>query len=179
MGGVVAMALASGWFGISVTCAVAIGVKLAWTQDELDAAARARERPVKWYDSREEAADRFVRVAGLPAEAATDRRLLSAGVQEAGGRFRVAADPRAASIGAPPMESLLAAAGAPIRLVCGASDRMVGIDQLRRFDPEAVEVPDCGHSAHIEAPSAIARFITTLHPPRAPAGRLAHTRIGS
>jgi pimeloyl-ACP methyl ester carboxylesterase len=169
MGGVVGITLASGWFGVPVTCSVAIGVKLEWTQDELDAAARTRERPVKWYESRTEAEDRFVRLAGLPPAATTDSRLLTAGVEEVNGRFRVAADPRAASIGAPPIESLIAAAVAPVHLVCGAFDHMVGIDQLRRFDAGAVEIPHCGHCAHIEAPSAVAQFVTTraLPTPRA------------
>jgi pimeloyl-ACP methyl ester carboxylesterase len=171
MGGVIAMTLASGWFGLPVASAVAIGVKVAWSPQDLNAAERTRERPVKWYDSREEAEDRFVRLAGLPPEAAADPRLLVGGVREADGRFRVAADPRAASIGAPPMESMMRATVAPVRLACGEFDRMVGVDQLRRFDPASVEIAACGHSAHIEAPSAVAQLIATVAAAPEPAER--------
>jgi pimeloyl-ACP methyl ester carboxylesterase len=179
MGGVLAMTLASGWFGIPVACVVAIGVKVSWTRDELDAAARTRGRPVKWYDNREDAESRFMRLAGLPREAAAQASVLVGGVQEADGRFRVAADPRVGSIGAPPMESLAAAAVAPVRLLCGEFDSMVTIDQLRRVDPEAIEIPDCGHSVHIERPSAVAHLITTVQPQPAPAGRPDHTSSDS
>jgi pimeloyl-ACP methyl ester carboxylesterase len=165
MGGVVAMTLASGWFGIPVARAVAIGVKVDWSADELDTAARMRERPVKWYDTREGAEDRFVRLAGLPTQAASDARVRTRGVQAANRQFRVAADPRVGSIGAPPIESLIAAAVAPVRLACGGFDHMVSIHQLRRFDPEAVVIPECGHSAHVERPSALARLITNAAPP--------------
>jgi pimeloyl-ACP methyl ester carboxylesterase len=162
MGGVVALTLASGWFGVPVARAVAVGVKVEWSTDELDAVARSRERPVRWYDRREEAEQRFVRLAGLSPNAVPDDGVLARGVHAANGRFRVAADPRAASIGPPAMQSVMAAAAVPVRLVCGELDHMVSIDHLRRFDPQALEIPDAGHNAHIDTPAALARLITTL-----------------
>jgi pimeloyl-ACP methyl ester carboxylesterase len=167
MGAVVALTLASGWFGIPLTRAIALGVKLEWSTEELDAAARARQRPVKWYDSREEAEHRVALLAALPADAMSDADLLARAVQSTEGRFRLAADPRAASIGPPPMASLMAAATVPVRLVCGELDQMVSVEQLRRFDPGAVEIPGCGHGAHVESPSSLVRLITTA---AAPAG---------
>jgi pimeloyl-ACP methyl ester carboxylesterase len=159
MGGVIALTLASGWFGVPVARTLALGVKVQWSSDELTAAERARGRPVKWYSSREEAEQRFVRLAGLPA-AASETNLLARGVAMADGRFRVAADPRAASIGPPAMGRLMAAATSPVRLVCGEFDHMVTIDQLRQFDPGAVVIAESGHNAHIESPSALAALIT-------------------
>ena len=161
MGGVVALTLASGWFGTQVASALAVGVKVDWTPEELAAAARTRDRAVKWYDSHHEAERRYVHVAGLPPAAPSDPALLARGVTTADGRFRVAADPRAGSIGAPAMESLMAAATVPVRLAGGESDEMVNIDRLRRFDPEAAVVAGCGHNAHVERPSALAQLITT------------------
>jgi pimeloyl-ACP methyl ester carboxylesterase len=134
-------------------------VKLEWSPDELEATARSRERPVKWYATQAEAEQRFVRLAGIPAEAASDPRLLAGGVRTENGRFRVAADPRAPSIGGPPMDSLMAAAAAPVRLACGERDEMVSVEQLRRFDTHAVAIPGAGHNAHIEKPSAVADLI--------------------
>jgi pimeloyl-ACP methyl ester carboxylesterase len=159
MGGAVGLTLASGWFGVPVARALAVGVKVEWTAEELEAAARTRERQVKWYGSHQEAEQRFLKVAGIPEDAATDPNLLAGGVRAVDGRFRVAADPRAASIGGPPMESFMAAAAAPVRLACGELDPMVDVDQLRRFDPAAVVIPGCGHNAHVESPSALARLV--------------------
>jgi pimeloyl-ACP methyl ester carboxylesterase len=154
MGGAVGLTLASGWFGVPVARALAVGVKVEWTAEELEAAARTRDRPVKWYDSHQEAEQRFLKLAGI-----SDPNQLAGGVRAVDGRFRVAADPRAASIGGPAMESFMAAAAAPVRLACGELDRMVDVDQLRRFDPAAVVIPGCGHNAHIESPSALARLL--------------------
>jgi pimeloyl-ACP methyl ester carboxylesterase len=164
MGAVVALTLASGWFGLAVAEVLSVGVKLDWTAQELEAMARSPERPPKWYATREEAEDRFVRLAGIPAESASDRRLLAGGVRAQDGRFRVAADPGAPSIGAPAMESLMAAAAAPVRLACGERDEMVGIDALRRFDRSAVAIPGAGHNAHLENPSALADLIAAAQP---------------
>jgi len=161
MGAVVALALASGWFGVPIAQVLAVGVKLEWSADDLEAVARARERPVKWYDSREEAEERFLRLAGIESVAASDPSLLAGGVRTADGRFRVAADPRASSIGGPPMRSLMAAAAAPVRLARGERDGMVTVDQLRRFDPQAVDISGAGHNAHIENPSGFARLMPT------------------
>jgi pimeloyl-ACP methyl ester carboxylesterase len=162
MGGAVALTLASGWFGVPVARVLSVGVKVEWTAEELEAAARTRDRQVKWYDSHREAEQRFVKVAGIPGDAATDPNILAGGVRTVDGRFRVAADPRAASIGSPPMESFLAAAAAPVRLACGELDPMVDLDQLRRLDRAAVVIPGCGHNAHIERPSALARLVEAL-----------------
>jgi pimeloyl-ACP methyl ester carboxylesterase len=161
MGAVVALTLASGWFGFPVAEVLAVGVKLEWSPDEMEATARSRERPVKWYASHEEAEQRFARLAGIPADA-SNPDLLAGGVRSVDGRFRVAADPRAPSIGGPAMESMMAAATAPVRLACGERDDMVSVDQLRRFDPDAVAIADAGHNAHIERPSAVADLIATV-----------------
>jgi pimeloyl-ACP methyl ester carboxylesterase len=170
MGGVVALTLATGWFGVPVAGAIAIGVKLDWSTDELAAAERARDRPAKWYDSREEAEERFMRLAGLPPETASEPNLLAGGIATAGERFRVAADPRVASIGPPPMAGLAAVAAAPVRLAAGELDRMVSVDQLRKFDPEAVEIGGSGHNAHIENATALAALISAVEqrPPARP-----------
>ncbi len=40
LGGVVALALASGWFGVRVSAAVALGSKVVWSSEELAKAGR-------------------------------------------------------------------------------------------------------------------------------------------
>jgi pimeloyl-ACP methyl ester carboxylesterase len=162
MGGVVALALASGWFGLRVEVAVGIGIKVSWTDEEL---ARVRERaskPGKWFERREEAEAFFLRVAGLEGLGSAGSPLAESGVVEEAGRFRLAADPATGLVGAPPMEGLMAAARAPVRLACGAGDGMVDEQQLRRLDPDAVVLRDAGHNAHVEDPEGVWALVADL-----------------
>jgi hypothetical protein len=66
-----------GWLGVPVAQVLAVGVKVAWSAQELEAAERTRDRPVKWYENHQEAQQRFLRVAGIPVEAASDPTLLA------------------------------------------------------------------------------------------------------
>jgi pimeloyl-ACP methyl ester carboxylesterase len=65
LGGVVALALASGWFGIRVSRAVGVGIKAVWSADELAKAQALATRPVSWFDDRAQAVSRHLLVAGL------------------------------------------------------------------------------------------------------------------
>jgi pimeloyl-ACP methyl ester carboxylesterase len=56
LGGVVALELASGRYGVQVDRVVALGVKVTWSKDDLGRAAALAQKPVAWFDSREDAA---------------------------------------------------------------------------------------------------------------------------
>ena len=45
LGGVVALALASGRFSVPVQAVIGLGIKVTWTQEELDRAQAAARRP--------------------------------------------------------------------------------------------------------------------------------------
>jgi pimeloyl-ACP methyl ester carboxylesterase len=79
----------------------------------------------------------------------------AAGVREVDGGFVAALDPRAFGAVGPPVEEVLSRAVAPLRLAAGARDPMVGLDAMRRVDPEAVIIEGAGHNAHWEAPEAV------------------------
>jgi hypothetical protein len=60
-----------------VATAIGVGIKVAWTDDELTAAIDRASLPVRWFPTREEAAERHLRMAGLsrlvqPSEPWTD-----------------------------------------------------------------------------------------------------------
>ena len=160
LGGVVGLALASGWFGVQVTRAVGLGIKAVWSGDELARAAALAGRPVSWFDTREEAAARHLRVAGLDGLVDPDDELVAAGLQERDGRWRLALDQRSFGVGAPDLPGLVAAARAPVVLARGEHDPMVTTAQLTDVVPAPAVLPGCGHNAHVERPDLVARLLT-------------------
>jgi len=66
-----------------------------------------------------------------------------------------ALDPRAFGAVVPSVETILSRSTAPLRLAAGAADAMVGVDAMRRVDPDAVLLDGAGHNAHWESPDAV------------------------
>lgn len=157
MGGAVAMSLASSWFGLNVRRVLAFGVKLVWTEEEIAKARTQALAPVRWFGSREEAIERYLRVSGLAG--LVDPGAAAAGVVEEGGRFRLAADCRIAAVVGPPIEGVIAAIRAPLRLAAGERDPLVTPEQMRRFDPQATVLAGLGHNPHVEAPERLWRLV--------------------
>ena len=166
LGGVVALALASGWFGLRPAAAVALGSKLVWTDDELAGARALSRRPVTVFGSREEAVARAVKVAGLTGlvGASAAERL----VVEVDDGWRLALDPAAFGVGAPDAAGLLAAARSRVVLARGAADPMVSAAQLAALAARPVDLPGAGHNAHVEDPAAVAALLTPFVPAAAP-----------
>lgn len=155
LGGVVALALASGWFGVRVDAVVGLGIKVAWTAAELDRARALAARPVQHFATRAEAANRHLRVSGLAGLLDPDDPAVTAGLRETAEGWRLALDPAAFGVGAPDLPGLLAASRARVVLARGAGDPMVTAGQLAELDPAAVTLPGLGHNAHVEDPAAV------------------------
>jgi len=151
LGGVVGLALAS--TGTSVSAVVGLGIKVAWTGEELERARGLAERPVAWFDTRDEAAARYLRVAGLTG-LPVDDDAIDAGLSEEDGRWRLAMDPAAFAVGRPDMAGLVARSTAPVVLARGEHDPMNTDEQLAALAVEAVTLSGLGHSAHVEEPAA-------------------------
>lgn len=160
MGGVVGLALASGWFGVQPRLTIGLGIKVAWTADELAKAAELSRRPPRTFDSRDEAARRWLRVAGLDGLVGPDDPMAASGVSTTDEGWQLAWDPRTAAVGAPPMHGLLAAAVGPVVLARGAHDQLVTSEQLHALVDDPVELPGVGHNAHVEAPEAVLALLT-------------------
>jgi pimeloyl-ACP methyl ester carboxylesterase len=152
LGGVVALALASGKFSVPVRAVVGLGIKVSWTGEDLDRAHAAAQRPRAWYASREEAADRYLRVSGLAGLLPASDPAVDAGLREQDGRWRLAMDPGAFAVGAPDMVQLLARSQAPVTLARGEHDPMNTDEQLARLGAPTVTLPGLGHNAHAESP---------------------------
>ncbi len=152
-GGVVGAVLGTGWFGVRVARVVALGVKIHWTPEEEAGAARMARRPPQVFPTREEAAARALRLAGLHGHADPSSEV--AAVHEVDGGWTPALDPRAFSAVGPPVDGVLRSCRAPLRLAAGSGDPMVGLPAMRGIDPDAVLLDGAGHNAHWEAPHAV------------------------
>jgi pimeloyl-ACP methyl ester carboxylesterase len=171
LGGVVALALASGRFPVPVQAVIGLGIKVAWTGEELGRAQAAAHRPPAWYASRDEAAARYLRVSGLAGLLSTGDPAVDAGLRERDGRWRLAMDPGAFGVGAPDMAHLLARSQAPVILARGEHDPMNTDEQLARLATTTVTLPGLGHNAHVESPQlSIGLLGTHQDPAGTPAG---------
>lgn len=154
LGGVVALALASGWFGVDVRAAGGLGIKLRWTPEELARAAALAAKPPKVFPTREEAEGWAAKLAGVP---------LPDGVVEAPGGWRAALDPAAFGVGAPDVDGLLAAARCPVVLAAGEGDPMCPPEHLLATRSGGMVLPGVGHNAHVEQPASITPVLERLH----------------
>ena len=159
MGGGVAMTLAGGWFGVTLRQVIAFGVKLVWTAEEVAKAQELARAPVRWFATREEAIERYLRVSGLKGLLDPNSPEAAVGIVPEAGRFRLAADPRINGVVGVPIETVIAAMRAPLRLAAGEHDPMVTLEQMRRFDPQAAIIAGAGHNPHVETPEALWRVV--------------------
>jgi pimeloyl-ACP methyl ester carboxylesterase len=163
LGGAVGIALASGWFGVAVSAVCGLGIKVRWTPEELARTAELAGRPNREFAARADAADRFLRVAGLTGLVPADSPLIDAGLTQEEGGWRLALDPAAFGVGAPDMPGLLSAARARVILAAGEHDPMSPRDHLRELTPDAVSLPGLGHNAQVEDPAALLPVLDRLH----------------
>jgi pimeloyl-ACP methyl ester carboxylesterase len=152
LGGVIGLALADGRLPAPVQAVIGLGIKVAWTDEDLQRARALAERPLAWFDSRDEAAARYLRVSGLTGLLPADDPAVDAGLREQAGRWRLAMDPGTFAVGAPDMAQLLARSQAPVTLARGERDPMNTDEQLARLGAATVTLPGLGHNAHAESP---------------------------
>ncbi|WP_433061094.1 alpha/beta fold hydrolase [Dactylosporangium sp. CS-033363] len=156
LGGVVGLALAA---QVPLKAVIGLGIKVAWTQEELDRSQALARRPVQWFGTREEAVARHLKVSGLAGIATGDERAALDGVRQEDGRWRLNLDPRAFAVGAPDMDGLLANANTAVTLARGGADPMNTDEQLARFGVDVASLDGLGHNAHVESPE---RCVTLL-----------------
>jgi pimeloyl-ACP methyl ester carboxylesterase len=152
-----------------VRTVVGLGIKVEWTDDDLGRAGAIARRPVAWFDSREEAAARYLRVSGLAGLLAADDPAIDAGLREQDGRWRLAMDPAAFGVGAPDMPRLLAASRATVLLARGEHDPMNTDRQLAELGTATATLPGLGHNAHVEDPQRCAGLLDPSRQPQSAA----------
>lgn len=153
-GGAITLTLASGGFGTRMDTACGLGIKFQWSADEPARVKAQSTKPNPVCASRQEAAERHLKLAGLTGLLAPDDVAEGALIQDDRG-WRVAFDPLAFAVGAPDLPGLLATAKAKIVLATGEHDPMCPADALRALSPDAIVLPGVGHNAHVERPDAL------------------------
>ena len=162
LGGALALALA-GHATLPIERVYSLGIKLAWSDDELARFAAIAARSPRYFPDEPAARQQHARQCGL--EVAAGFGLLDRGVVETAEGWRTAVDPAAFAVERPPIAKFLAAARCPVHLACGSADPMVTIAQMRAFDADAEVIEGAGHNAMVEAPAAVWAWIDRFAAP--------------
>jgi pimeloyl-ACP methyl ester carboxylesterase len=155
LGGALGAFIGTGWFGLNVELVLALSVKVKWSQDEILKGRSVAQNPVKWLSGREEALDRYMKVAGLAGCGVDMSRSANAGVVEAAGRFRTSIDPRifgSASLG---VDKIMQAVACDFTLIGGANDPIAPVSEMTAAGFHASAISDAGHNVHVTAPGAV------------------------
>ncbi len=158
-GGVIAALVGSGEHVVKPVASLAFGVKIRWTEDEKSKALDLASRPAKVFATREEAVERYLKVAGIFGLVGAASVDVDAGVVVAEGGWKLAQDPRTFSAVEQSVPDALRRAKPPIRLAAGSKDPMVTLDDMRAIDANAVLLEGAGHNAHVEAPERVWQFV--------------------
>lgn len=178
MGGAVALALASGWFGPVPASVATIGVKIRWSAEELARIDGLAARPPRRFDDRQAAAEWFLKLSGLfgviPADDPRLTATIDAGVASEQGRelpWRASQDPATVGVGPPDLAGLLPAAKCPISMALGEDDPLVAADHHHDLAAAAAANPltagvcephvfsGLGHNAMVEDPRAVVDWL--------------------
>ena len=162
LGGVVAMALATGMFGVRVRQAIVFAVKVDWSDEERARADAIAAAPARLFDSRADAIERGLRVAGLHGLVAPDSRAADVSVATHDGGYRLAMDPLANANSGYDVVALAKAAQAPLHLLTGEHDPMGRADGMRKLGGPVTVLHGLGHSPHVEAPGTFWQAIDDL-----------------
>ncbi|MCC7167007.1 MAG: alpha/beta hydrolase [Rhodospirillales bacterium] len=159
MGGIVAVILASGLFGIKVRRAIAFNVKMDWSDEDFAKGQALAQAAPKLFDSQDEAIERYLKVSGLKGLVDPASPAAVLGVRAEGGKFRLAVDPRANGLGKSDFAALGKAAQAPLTLLCSEKDPMATPEGMARLGAPVRRLAGLGHNVHVEAPDAFWRAI--------------------
>jgi pimeloyl-ACP methyl ester carboxylesterase len=160
-GGVVGALLGSGLFGPPPARVIGLGVKLDWSDEEEEGARARAARPARTFATRAEAARHALKISGLAGLVEEDSEEASHGVLETADGFAAAFDPAAFGAVGPSIDAIMKGCRSPLTLAAGERDPMVSPAAMRRYDPDAAALPDLGHNAHVEAPRAVMRLLSS------------------
>ncbi|MBX3519138.1 MAG: alpha/beta hydrolase [Xanthobacteraceae bacterium] len=158
-GGVISALLGSGEFGVSPRASLAFGVKIRWSEDEKNKALDLAKRPAKIFAARDEAVERYLKMAGIFGLIDPSSPGVETGIVAADGGWKIAQEPATFSAVDHSVPDALRRAKPPLRLAAGANDPMTTLDDMRALDPNAFLFENAGHNVHVEAPEKVWQFV--------------------
>ncbi|MEM7095836.1 MAG: alpha/beta hydrolase [Actinomycetota bacterium] len=162
LGGGVGVCLASNVFRPVVQGVVALGVKVSWSDADVEGMAGVAAKGVRWCETRDEAVQRFLRNSGLAGIVDPDHPAVEDAVAEGEGGWRVAQDPMTFAQRKLDMAGLLSAAKCPVILGAGEHDAMCPESDLAVFTDDARIAPNAGHNVMVEDPSWVRGLIEEI-----------------
>ena len=162
LGGVVGINLAGARFDVRTIGVLGLGIKVSWTPDELARSTAMGQRQVQYFETRDAATQRYLRVSGLAGLVEPTDPIIDHGIAHDHNhdRWRMTMDPAAFAVGAPDMPRLLADARSAVVLARGEHDTLVTDGQLAALPAERVTLPGLGHNAHVQDPDAVLSLLT-------------------
>lgn len=162
LGGGVALCLASQVFRPNVTGAIGLGIKVSWTDDDVANMAKVAARGQKPFATKDEAIDRFLRMAGLTGVVEPDHPSTENSVVEVDGQWFLAQDPATFAQHKLDMAGLMAAVKCPVILGAGDRDLMVSADDLATHVADPRMRIGTGHNVQVEDPDWVIELINEL-----------------
>jgi pimeloyl-ACP methyl ester carboxylesterase len=162
MGGAIALILAGGCFGVSVAGTLAFSMKTAFDAAELEKARAFAQTPPRRFATRDEALERYLRVAGPSGLVPIDSAMAQAGIIERDGGWELAADPATVLVGGPEIGPMFDAARGRLIVATGERDPIAPPADLLPYAPQLRVIAGAAHNVHVENPAAIASLIAEL-----------------
>jgi pimeloyl-ACP methyl ester carboxylesterase len=148
--------------GANIENAVLFSMKTTWPPDDLAALQRPALQPPRVFETREAAAERFLRGTGLTGLLNSSHPAVSLGIRLVDQGWEIAADPGTHALTPPPVEQLrgrIDACTCRVTLARGSKDRFASEEDMAPLGPSVVPLADCGHNPHVEAPHLIAQLL--------------------
>ena len=155
LGGALGAFLASGWFGVNVARVLALSVKVKWSEDEFGKGRSVAGLPVRWFATRQEAVERYLKLSGLGVADETTLRSANFGIMEHNGQYRLAMDQQAFGAAAPGVVAMMAQARCAVRHVVGAADPIAPPADFHELGLDVAVIADAGHQLPLDAPGRV------------------------
>ena len=155
LGGVVGLLLGSGLFGVEVSSVHALSVKVVWTADEIARIRDFSRTPPKFFNSKEEADTRYLRVSGLHGLVSEDSACAKAGVALDRGRYRLAAQPATNAVASGDGGAVRNICKSPAYFATGGADLIAPAEAFDVVGELVSILPGLAHNAHVQEPAAV------------------------
>lgn len=162
MGGLIGLSMATGWFGLNIVGIVAIGTMINWNDSDTERMEALAKKPIWWFETREKALERYLKVSGLFGLIEPDSSQVASGIVEENGQFRLAADNAAGTIGGPWMSMIMSVVECPVILAAGEEDPIVSTEHYLSVDKNAIPILGTAHNSHVENPVAVWELVKKL-----------------